>query len=89
MLTFSAIAHRLSTIQKADIIYCFAEGKVAEKGTHAELLQKKGAYVSFKSLLLSQMLTISTISFRCRLSVRFRWCSLKLGMYIISVLRYL
>jgi ABC-type transport system involved in cytochrome bd biosynthesis fused ATPase/permease subunit len=45
-LTPSAIAHRLSTIQKADIIYCFAEGKVAEKGTHAELLQKKGAYVS-------------------------------------------
>jgi hypothetical protein len=42
----SAIAHRLSTIQKADIIYCFAEGKVAEKGTHAELLQRKGAYVS-------------------------------------------
>jgi ATP-binding cassette subfamily B (MDR/TAP) protein 1 len=45
-LTDSAIAHRLSTIQKADIIYCFAEGKVAEKGTHAELLQRKGAYVS-------------------------------------------
>ena len=42
----SAIAHRLSTIQKADIIYCFAEGKVAEKGTHQELLAKKGAYVS-------------------------------------------
>ena len=47
----SAIAHRLSTIQKADIIYCFAEGKVAEKGTHAELLQKKGAYVSIPSLM--------------------------------------
>ena len=42
----SAIAHRLSTIQKADIIYCFADGRVAEKGTHAELLAKKGAYVS-------------------------------------------
>lgn len=45
----SAIAHRLSTIQKADIIYCFAEGRVAEKGTHAELLAKKGAYVSGSS----------------------------------------
>jgi ATP-binding cassette subfamily B (MDR/TAP) protein 1 len=44
---YSAIAHRLSTIQKADIIYCFADGKVAEKGTHAELLQRKGPYVSF------------------------------------------
>lgn len=42
--TTIAIAHRLSTIQKADIIYCFSEGKVAEKGTHAELLAMKGAY---------------------------------------------
>jgi ATP-binding cassette subfamily B (MDR/TAP) protein 1 len=45
--TTIAIAHRLSTIQKADIIYCFAEGRVAEKGTHAELLAKRGAYVSW------------------------------------------
>ena len=44
MLTRSAIAHRLSTIQKADIIYCFADGRVAEKGTHQELLAKRGAY---------------------------------------------
>jgi ATP-binding cassette subfamily B (MDR/TAP) protein 1 len=43
-LTLSAIAHRLSTIQKADIIYCFADGRVAEKGTHQELLAKRGAY---------------------------------------------
>ncbi|ORY35855.1 multidrug resistance protein 1 [Naematelia encephala] len=42
--TTIAIAHRLSTIQKADVIYCFADGRVAEKGTHAELLAKKGAY---------------------------------------------
>lgn len=44
--TTIAIAHRLSTIQKADIIYYFADGKVKEKGTHSELLQKRGGYVS-------------------------------------------
>ncbi|ORX41151.1 multidrug resistance protein 1 [Kockovaella imperatae] len=42
--TTIAIAHRLSTIQKADIIYCFADGKVKEKGTHSELLALKGSY---------------------------------------------
>jgi ABC-type bacteriocin/lantibiotic exporter with double-glycine peptidase domain len=71
MLTSSAIAHRLSTIQKADIIYCFAEGKVAEKGTHAELLQRKGAYVC---CLINRIENTadqdSTTSSRCRLSVR-------------------
>ncbi|KAL7421323.1 GTPase-activating protein [Cryptotrichosporon argae] len=42
--TTIAVAHRLSTIQKADIIYVLGEGKVAEQGTHQELLAKRGAY---------------------------------------------
>lgn len=28
------------------MIYCFADGRVAEKGTHSELLAKRGNYVS-------------------------------------------
>lgn len=42
--TTVAVAHRLSTIQRADVIYVFDQGKVAEQGTHAELMRKKGRY---------------------------------------------
>lgn len=38
------IAHRLSTIQHAEKIYVLEKGVLQEKGTHEELLQKKGAY---------------------------------------------
>jgi ATP-binding cassette subfamily B protein len=38
------IAHRLSTIMHADVIYVLERGKVAEIGTHDELLLQKGLY---------------------------------------------
>ncbi len=38
------IAHRLSTIYNADIIYVVSEGKIAEQGTHEELIKKEGIY---------------------------------------------
>ena len=42
--TTIVIAHRLSTIQKMDRIIVLDEGKIAEEGTHRELLQNKGLY---------------------------------------------
>ena len=53
-----AVAHRLSTIQTADVIFVFDDGKVVEKGSHAELVKKQCVYwemVSFTPLLLSHI----------------------------------
>jgi ABC-type multidrug transport system fused ATPase/permease subunit len=38
------IAHRLSTVMSADMIVVLDEGKVAQTGTHEELIKHKGIY---------------------------------------------
>ncbi len=42
--TSIVIAHRLSTIQKADTIIVMQKGKIAEQGTHEELIALNGTY---------------------------------------------
>ena len=42
--TSFVIAHRLSTIVDADIILLVDDGKIVERGTHQELMDKRGAY---------------------------------------------
>lgn len=42
--TIITISHRLSTVRRADRIYVIEHGKVVETGTHAELVERRGAY---------------------------------------------
>ena len=42
--TSLVIAHRLSTIRKADRILVIENGRIAEMGSHAELIRQKGHY---------------------------------------------
>ena len=49
------IAHRLSTIRSADAILVLNEGKIAEKGTHKELLEiENGIYKNLSNLQFSE-----------------------------------
>ena len=48
--TIITIAHRLATIRNADQILVVDDGRIAEAGTHAELIQKDGLYKRFTKI---------------------------------------
>ena len=52
--TTLVIAHRLSTIEKADVIMVMDQGRIVERGTHAELLALNGHYASLHAMQFSE-----------------------------------
>ena len=50
--TTFVIAHRLSTVRRADLILLMEDGRVIERGSHEELMEKRGVY---HDMVLRQM----------------------------------
>ncbi|XP_030877024.1 bile salt export pump [Leptonychotes weddellii] len=48
--TVISVAHRLSTVRAADVIIGFEHGTAVERGTHEELLERKGVYFTLVTL---------------------------------------
>ncbi|XP_059962380.1 bile salt export pump isoform X2 [Mesoplodon densirostris] len=48
--TIISVAHRLSTVRAADVIIGFERGTAVERGTHEELLERKGVYFTLMTL---------------------------------------
>src|SRR5215467_1073808 len=51
--TAIVIAHRLSTIRSADIIFVIQDGRIVQRGKHAELIEQGGLYAEFYALQFS------------------------------------
>ncbi len=56
--TTLVIAHRLSTVTNADLIYVLENGRVADSGTHQQLLKREGVYARLCRMQFEDNLTL-------------------------------
>ena len=57
--TTLVVAHRLTTVRRADAIVVLDEGRVVERGTHAQLMKKKGAYAALVAAQTDDVRTVA------------------------------
>jgi ATP-binding cassette subfamily B protein len=53
--TTITIAHRLSTLKDCNYLFAIENGEIAERGTHTELLDKKGIYYKLYTIQTEAM----------------------------------
>ena len=51
------ISHRISTVKDADMIFVLDKGRIAEQGTHVDLVELNGIYadIHYKQLLEKEL----------------------------------
>uniref|UniRef100_A0A669QCE8 ATP binding cassette subfamily B member 11 n=1 Tax=Phasianus colchicus TaxID=9054 RepID=A0A669QCE8_PHACC len=70
--TAISIAHRLSAVKAADVIIGFEHGRAVERGTHEELLKRKGVYFMLVTLQSKGETALSRAATECKASLRQR-----------------